>query len=217
MSERSSSLASSLRELVSDEVWAKLTAYPVTHRRAGETLLKQGDPGTEVIVLVDGLVKIVHADRNGNKRLLAFRGPGEILGEMALQSGDVRLAHVEAMSSCKFSRILAVDFHRLVRDHRLAGALAALTARRLREQTEVYDGDVLERLIMALLRLVEVSGGARSFSLIRDELAQHIGVGRKSVSKALVELGPGLVQMGRGRVRVVDVEGLRKALDGGGG
>ncbi|ESU50346.1 cyclic nucleotide-binding domain-containing protein [Streptomyces sp. HCCB10043] len=168
-------------------------------------------------MLVDGLVKIVHADRHGHERLLAFRGPGEILGEMALQSGDLRLAHVETMSTCKFSRILAADFRRLVRDHRLAGALAALTARRLREQTEVYDGDVVERLVMALLRLVEVSGGADSFSLTRDELAQHIGVGRKSVSKALVELGPGLVQVGRGRVRVVGVEGLRKVLDGGGG
>ncbi|EFE78210.1 Crp/Fnr family transcriptional regulator [Streptomyces filamentosus] len=217
MSERSSSLVSSLRELVPDEVWAELTAYPVRHRRPGETLLRQGDPGTEVIVLVDGLVKIVHADRHGHERLLAFRGPGEILGEMALQSGDLRLAHVETMSTCKFSRILAADFRRLVRDHRLAGALAALTARRLREQTEVYDGDVVERLVMALLRLVEVSGGADSFSLTRDELAQHIGVGRKSVSKALVELGPGLVQVGRGRVRVVGVEGLRKVLDGGGG
>lgn len=217
MSERSSSLVSSLRGLVSDEVWAGLTAYPVRHRRAGDTLLKQGDPGTEVIVLVSGLVKIVHADRHGRKRLLAFRGPGEILGEMALQSGDVRLAHVEAMSTCKFSPILAADFHRLVRDYRLAGALAVLTARRLREQTEVYDGDVCERLVMALLRLVEVSGGARSFSLTRDELAQHIGVGRKSVSKALAQLGPGLVQAGRSRVGVVDVEGLRKALEGGGG
>ncbi|MEU5331529.1 helix-turn-helix domain-containing protein [Streptomyces parvus] len=136
---------------------------------------------------------------------------------MALQSGDLRLAHVETMSTCKFSRILAADFRRLVRDHRLAGALAALPARRLREQTEVYDGDVVERLVMALLRLVEVSGGADSFSLTRDELAQHIGVGRKSVSKALVELGPGLVQVGRGRVRVVGVEGLRKVLDGAGG
>ncbi|WNF30118.1 Crp/Fnr family transcriptional regulator [Streptomyces sp. C11-1] len=214
MSEDSSFLVSSLRDLVSDEAWAGLIDYPVRHRPAGETLLWQGTEGTQVLALVSGLVKVVRTDRDGRKRLLAFRGPGEILGEMALQRGDVRLADVQTMSICKVTVIPADDFRRLVREHRLAEPLAELATRRLKEQTEVHDGDVRERLVMALLRLVEVSGGARSFSLTRDELAQHIGVGRKLVSKALVQLGPELVQAGKSRVGVVDVGGLRKALDG---
>ncbi|NEE37495.1 cyclic nucleotide-binding domain-containing protein, partial [Streptomyces sp. SID7982] len=179
MSEDSSILVSSLRGLVSNEVWAELKAYPKWQRPAGKTLLWQGTEGTQVLALLDGLVKVVRTDRDGRKRLLAFRGPGEILGEMALRPGDVRLADVQAMSMCKVSVIPADDFRRLAREHKLAGPLAELAIRRLKEQTEVYDGDVRERLVMALLRLVEVSGGERSFSLTRDELAQHIGVGRK--------------------------------------
>ncbi|MFE8915521.1 Crp/Fnr family transcriptional regulator [Streptomyces globisporus] len=212
MSEDSSILVSSLRDLVSNEVWAGLTAYPEWRRPAGKTLLWQGTEGTQVLALVSGLVKVVRTDRDGRKRLLAFRGPGEILGEMALRRGDVRLADVQTMSTCKVSVIPADDFRRLAREHGLAGPLADLAIRRLKEQTEVYDGDVRERLVMALLRLVEVSGGERSFSLTRDELAQHIGVGRKSVSQALAQLGPGLVQAAKSRVGVVDVQALRRAL-----
>ncbi|WP_256251743.1 Crp/Fnr family transcriptional regulator [Streptomyces sp. yr375] len=116
------------------------------------------------------------------------------------------------MSECKASLILAEDFRHFVRDHQLADPLATLASSRLLEQTRIYDGSVCERLAMALLRLVEVSGDVHSFSLTREELAQHIGVGRNSVTKALTQLGPGLVRAGKDRIEVTGVDGLRKTL-----
>lgn len=116
------------------------------------------------------------------------------------------------MSTCKASVVPAEDFRRFVCDHQLADPLAVLASSRLLEQTEIFDGAVHERLAKALLRLVEVSGGERSFSLTREDLAQHIGVSRDTVSKALTQLGPGQVEFARNRIQVTGVEALRRTL-----
>ncbi|MDT0449911.1 Crp/Fnr family transcriptional regulator [Streptomyces hesseae] len=201
----------SLRNLVPYEAWAELTRQPKPYA-SDQTLLRQGDGGTHVLALTKGLVKVVRRDRDGRERLLAFRGPGEILGEMAIQCEGERLADVRTMTKCEASLILAEDFQRFVREHQLAHPLAVLASTRLREQTEIHDGAVHERLALALIRLVEVSG-VQSFSLTREELAQHIGVGRRSVSEALKLLGPGRVEAAKSRVSVISVESLRKVLD----
>ncbi|MET8826838.1 Crp/Fnr family transcriptional regulator [Streptomyces sp. NPDC004610] len=209
MSKDASSSVRTFRDLVSAGEWAELTRAPARPRAADEVLLRQGDPGTQVIALISGLVKVVHVDRDGRQRLLAFRGPGEILGEMALQHGGGRLAYVRAMSECKVAIHLATDFREFVGRHGLAPRIAELVSLRLREQTEVHDGAVHERLALALLRLFEISG-ERSFSVTRDELGQHIGVSRNYVTKALEHLGPDLVRFDKNRIEVISPEGLRK-------
>ncbi|MFE3547704.1 Crp/Fnr family transcriptional regulator [Streptomyces kronopolitis] len=214
MSEDYSLSVSPLRDLVPHQEWVGLTCHPSQTYLAGRALLRQGSKGTHVLALVSGLVKVVRTDRDGRQRLLAFRGSGEILGEMALQRGGVRLADVWAMTECRASVVPAIDFQRFVRDYRLAYPLAVMAFNRLREQTEVRDGAVHERLAMALLRLVEVSGGLRSFSLTREDLAQHIDVGRKAVSKALERLGPDQVKAGKSRIEVISMEGLRETIAG---
>ncbi|MFS0695708.1 helix-turn-helix domain-containing protein [Streptomyces nitrosporeus] len=100
-------------------------------------------------------------------------------------------------------------------NRRLAYPLAVMSSRRLLEQTEIHDGAVHERLAVALLRLVEASDGERSFDLTREDLALHIGVGRKAVSKALEQLGQDRVEAGKGRIDVIDVDGLREVVDSG--
>ncbi|MFC9230806.1 Crp/Fnr family transcriptional regulator [Streptomyces decoyicus] len=212
MSEDYSLSVSPLRALVPHKEWAGLTCYPSQTYLSGRALLRQGSKGTHVLALVSGLVKVVRTHRDGRQRLLAFRGPGEILGEMALQGVGVRLADVWAMSECKASIVPAGEFQRFVSEHQLAYPLAVMAFNRLREQTEVHDGAVHERLALALLRLVEVSGGLRSFSLTREDLAQHIDVGRKAVSKALERLGPDQVKARKSRIDVINVEGLRETI-----
>jgi CRP-like cAMP-binding protein len=156
------------------------------------------------------LVKVVRVDRDGRRRLLAFRGAGEILGEMAVQCGGIRTASVWAMSICKASVVLAEDFRRLVQRPELAGRLAVMASHRLWEQTEIHDGTVSERLALA-----DPSGGRTpTFSLTRDDLAQHLNVGRKAVTKALEELGADTVRAGKSRITVVDEDNLRRLVRG---
>jgi CRP-like cAMP-binding protein len=197
--------------------WAGLTRRPARIYPPGKALLRQGEEGKEVLLLEEGVVKVVRADRDGRERLLAFRGRGDILGEMAHQSGGVRMAHVWAMNKCKASAVSVEDFKRYVREKGCALSLAEMAIKRLREQTEAQEGAVHERLALALHRLAEISGEDQPFSfpLTREELAQYIGVGRKAVTKALELLGPDVVKARRNRIEVVSKEGLCKAIIGG--
>jgi CRP-like cAMP-binding protein len=219
MSEDRTPLVLPFGALVSRAEWDGLTANRLQTYLPGAALLTQGDRGTHVLALESGLVKVVRVDRDGRRRLLAFRGAGEILGEVAVQCGGVRTASVWAMSICKASVVLADDFRRLVQRPELAGRLATMASHRLWEQTEIHDGAVHERLALALLRLLDSSDGrdpsgrrALTFSLTRDDLAQHLNVGRKAVSKALEELGADTVQAGKSRITVVNEGKLRRLV-----
>lgn len=62
---------------------------------SGQTLFREGDPGTEAYLIRDGYVSINKVE--GTKTVeLATRGPGEIIGEMALIDDQPRSATILA-------------------------------------------------------------------------------------------------------------------------
>lgn len=165
-----------------------------------------------MLLLIRGMVKVVRDDIEGRQRLLAFRGPGEVLGEMAVRTGEVRLARVQTMTDCRVSVVPARDFRDFVKQHGLAEELEIHGLHRLREHTECVEGDLDGRLAAALLQLMEISA-KQVFSLTRDELAQHLNVGRNSISGALERFGPQCVRTGRTSVEVLDAARLRALRD----
>ena len=66
----------------------------------GEILFTQGEPGHEAYIIRKGTVAILHRDAAGNEAAIAFRGPGEMVGEMALATRERRMATVRAESAC---------------------------------------------------------------------------------------------------------------------
>jgi putative ABC transport system ATP-binding protein len=61
------------------------------HYAAGETIIREGDPGEEFFLISDGEVEVVRADHE-----VARMGPGDFFGEVALISGEPRNATVVA-------------------------------------------------------------------------------------------------------------------------
>jgi Cyclic nucleotide-binding domain len=64
--------------------------------RSGKVLTKQGEPGDEVFLLLDGVLSV---DVDGEP--VAELGPGAILGERAVLEGGVRTATLRAVTRCK--------------------------------------------------------------------------------------------------------------------
>jgi hypothetical protein len=62
---------------------------------AGATLVRQGQPGTDVYLILDGVIR---AERDG--QWLAEYGPGALLGERALLEGSTRTATLVAVTPC---------------------------------------------------------------------------------------------------------------------
>lgn len=206
-----------LRGFVGEEVWAELLAHATRRRHAsGTVLLRQGEPGTHVLAVVSGVVKVVRQERNGDLTLLAFRGPGEVLGEMAVLDEGGRSASVEALSRCDVAVVSKAAFLRFVEDQGLFPVLVRYALTRLRESDQARgSGDLPDRLAAALVRLADISGRSvvdeerpLVLALTRDELAQHLGVTRNTVTATLGELA-GHLRVSRKRIVIERLAALR--------
>ncbi|HEX9043384.1 MAG TPA: cyclic nucleotide-binding domain-containing protein [Trebonia sp.] len=73
----------------------RITSFP-----AGTTLIRQGTPGTDVYLVLDGVVRVEH-----NGEALGDYGPGAMFGERAHLEGGVRTASIVAVTPCKVASV----------------------------------------------------------------------------------------------------------------
>ena len=64
---------------------------------AGEMVIREGDPGRSVYIVLDGRVKVFTRDDGGNELPLATLAVGQFFGEMSLVSGKPRSSSVVAL------------------------------------------------------------------------------------------------------------------------
>jgi CRP-like cAMP-binding protein len=77
---------------------------------AGETIVRQGDPGESMFVVCDGRVRVTVGETGAE---VATIGAGGYMGEMSLLTGDPRSATVSAIGDCQLLEITADDFRRI--------------------------------------------------------------------------------------------------------
>jgi CRP-like cAMP-binding protein len=75
--------------------------------KAGDVLVRQGEPGADVYLLLDGVLR---AERDGER--LAEYGPGAMLGERAHLEGGTRTATLVAVTACRVASVDAAQFDR---------------------------------------------------------------------------------------------------------
>ncbi len=85
---------------------------------AGETLVRQGDIGSEIFLVLDGVLRVEH----DGKRLAEY-GPGAMLGERAHLEGGKRTSTLVAVTACKVASVEPGQLDRtaldeLSKDHR---------------------------------------------------------------------------------------------------
>ncbi len=96
---------------------------------AGKVLAQEGEPGHEFVVILDGEVEI----RKGDE-VIATRGPGSYVGEIALLEHRPRTATVVAKTALVADVIGQREFNTLLNDEpQIAEALKAKSAERLQE------------------------------------------------------------------------------------
>ena len=96
--------------------------------QAGETIVRQGEPGDDLFVILDGRVRV---ERGG--RVVESLGQGEFFGEVAVLDGRARSADVvadTAVRALRLSREVVRDA--LEREPRAAWAMLQVLAARLR-------------------------------------------------------------------------------------
>jgi CRP-like cAMP-binding protein len=116
--------------LTDEQLDALLPRGQVVHFGKGEKLIRQGEKGDSMFILVDGEARVV-VERNGSAKEVARLASGDCFGEMSLLTGEQRSATVVANTDCVVVEIGKVVLSCSLRDHpELLSKLSELLARR---------------------------------------------------------------------------------------
>jgi hypothetical protein len=76
----------------------------IRHVAANEFVMRQGEPGQEMYMLLTGKVE-VYVQKDEHKSVIRTLGPGDLVGEMALLGERIRSANVLALEEAKLLQI----------------------------------------------------------------------------------------------------------------
>lgn len=114
---------------------AGLASRTVERRfKAGEVILREGEPGIALFVITEGKVQVVRHAGQANELVLGEEGPGSFFGEMTLIDEAPRSATVRALSDTICVALPRVEFRAAVREQPdIAMAMLREMSLRLRE------------------------------------------------------------------------------------
>lgn len=187
-----------------------------------QVIFHEGTPAGGLYVLCHGAVKLYQSDRFGRDHILAIAAPGDVLGEMPLDTTEPYSTSAEALTEsqvCYLPRERLVDF---IQVHPLTGVrlIAALSkslsaARRKAGDLALKRAEIrLAELLVQLARTGgEVQNGATHVTLgySRREIAEMIGVSTETAIRLLGRLKRKKMLTARQRELVIcDVEKLTR-------
>jgi len=103
----------------------------------GETVLRRGDAGSSMFVICRGKAEVRLSSNNGDSQVVAVLGKGEFFGEMALFTGEPRMANVNAVEELELIEIRKEQIEPLLnRNSELAEAFSNKIAERQARNAE---------------------------------------------------------------------------------
>jgi CRP/FNR family transcriptional regulator, cyclic AMP receptor protein len=165
--------------------------------KADEVLFLASDPGDGCYRIDEGLLKVSMMSRTGTERILAFMGPGSIVGELSMIDGLPRSAAVVAVRDATLSFLSRASFEAFAQKRpEIYKSLVTLLATRLREtDTVIAAGSFLPlkgRVASTLLELADHFGQdvGSGRVVIRQKIGQSdiaamAGIARENVSRIL--------------------------------
>jgi CRP/FNR family transcriptional regulator, cyclic AMP receptor protein len=210
-----------LGELAADDRAALEELGSRRRYRRGDVLFHQGDDAGAVLVILTGHVKAAMLN-DGREVILAFPGPGELLGELSAVDGHPRSGTVRAIDDVEALVVPGSAFRGLLEHRpRIAFVLLCSVIARLRtadrQRVDYAVNDVVVRVAGRLVELCDrfgtedAAGIEIGLALTQDELAAWAGASREAVAKAMALLRTlGWVQTERRRILVLDLPALRR-------
>jgi CRP/FNR family cyclic AMP-dependent transcriptional regulator len=190
-----------------------LGSYMKTRRAArGTSIFAKGDPGTGLMGVLTGAVKVSVASADGKDIVLNVFREGDIFGEIALLDGRPRTADATAMSDSELIVIERRDFVPFLSSQPdvMLKFIEILCSRLRRTSEQVQDITFLNlptRLAKTLLQLtggVQGSATPSKATITQREISQMIGMSRESTNKQLRAWAKrGWIRLERGGVGVI--------------
>ncbi|MBI4062844.1 MAG: patatin-like phospholipase family protein [Elusimicrobia bacterium] len=146
----------------------------------GSILYKRGDPGNKLYIISSGQVALIGSSgSNGKETVLTVLGRGEVLGEMAVLTGEPRTVTVRLEATSEFYSLNKKMFDEMLMESPLLGVhLSRIISRRLSATTEtalevIQKRRLSEPKLILLFRLIdELSGNIFGINLGVSTLEQ---------------------------------------------
>ncbi len=194
----------------------------VTTFAPGARMCVEGEPATNVFVIVDGWVKILSVTADGHQIILALRGQGDIVGELAGDADGYRTATVQAIEDVHslvvpymtFTRFLDANpgadrAYRHVVTQRWYEAAAMLSRRSTTTGAQRLAGLLLD--LASRHGTFSEDGIDIVMPLSQEELASLVGASRATLTRALSNWRRrGLIRTGYRHMTIAGTDGLRK-------
>lgn len=192
--------------------------------QAGQPVFMKGDPGTAMMAVLSGRIRICAYSADGREVVLNVINPGEVFGEIALIDGGERTADAFAMEATELLCLSRRDFlPYLERNPEVCIKLLTIICQRLRSTSEQLEDlnflDLRCRLAKRLLYLAAVHGERTAKGIhIGVRLPQHllasmIGTSREAVNKQLRDWeAKGFIDVRRGSVTILDRSSLEAVV-----
>lgn len=212
-----------LKQLGREDAAALLSHMRRRRASRGQPLLRAGAAGDEVVIVLEGRVKLVAYGADRREVVLGLRGPGDLIGEMAALGGQRRTASAVAVDEdVQAAYLSAEELRRFLAAHPgVALVLIRMLVRRLseadRDRIDLATQDSVGRVAKRLVELAADHGtpdgaGTRiELSLTQDELASWTGATRETVSRALALMRRlGWIGTDNRSITVLDADALRE-------
>jgi CRP/FNR family transcriptional regulator, cyclic AMP receptor protein len=145
---------------------------------AGHALFRAGDRCEGCYRVEDGLLKLTIVSTNsGTERILAFQGPGAIVGELSVIDGRPRSMSAVAVRDTELSFLSRAAFQAFAEKHpELCQSLLRLVTKRVRER---------DKMVAATSFLMLKGRIAQTLLELADHFGQEVGPGRIVIRKKI--------------------------------
>ncbi|HUV45211.1 MAG TPA: Crp/Fnr family transcriptional regulator [Dehalococcoidales bacterium] len=177
-----------------------------------------GDAPERFYVITEGSVKVVKHSSLGKEFIIAFFGPGEMFGEVAVFENKSYPASAQAVARTRVLGISREDFLAFLTDRpQVALRIINVLGGRLRDaQGRLRDlaGERVEQRIAAVLVMLSSKLGD-TLPFTRQEIADMAGTTTETTIRVMSQLrSRGIISSVRGRVTILDAEKLRLLSEG---
>ena len=106
--------------------------------QTGVEIIREGEPGDFMLMLVEGTVEVFKQDRWNSPRLIAVVDRGKTVGEMSMIDGEPRFATCVAAEPCLIAVLSRENLARIILEQPILGAkilmeLVLMLSQRLRQ------------------------------------------------------------------------------------
>ncbi|SMH61967.1 Crp/Fnr family transcriptional regulator [Azospirillum agricola] len=209
-----------LKHLQREDLHRLAAGARLTYHPRNAVIFQKGDPGSSMMAVVRGRVKICSHSLDGKELVLSIVNRGGVFGEIALLDGEPRTADAVALEETDLLVLDRTQFLPfLTARPEVAMRLLGVLCKRLRQTSEHLEDTLFleasSRFARALGRLADgfgrpvPEGLQLDIKLSQQQLGCLVGVSRESVNKLLNEWQRnGVIRLDAGRITILDREAL---------